>query len=614
MTTATNSNRKRLRNMDDVNRKSRMFDHKFATAGTTCTAYPKTVEYPSESLDITVSWSPTSNREEVSWSSSEGSTYYSNDDDNEISLRQQGSISRLKESFKLTKANGPKTGGHSHQSTNVVRTKKCAKKIINNNDNSDRMKTIVTTTAAATEAMKNRGKPSLKNIDVFTEIEIATSGEDLSTIYFLTTEDTEEVFCKSIVPFEVKTTNTEVLCGISAISISSIDESCMTVDCSKSDLAVRYHREIALNSTESGTECLTFMSLKSKTTHVSNNQKSCSSVNKNMMDFISVNCQESVSSLESMSTWDDLSLDSDVSARREHGADKFNLQQNWDNSHQEENTERQPSKDKSTAQDLKTAMSLRIDSKVHKIKKKIQQKQQSNLTKDQKIKELKMKIRNMQQESFMDNKKLSSRAANISKGNSSTEIDGSLSSSLSSRQIEDEENNEQEDELRHCNKDAITPLIKKFDSRESQHKKKSISTRRKIRRSQVIPKRQIHQMIPVVDRESISVMERDVKTNIDLEFDIEIGQPSTDGSTKYNVEDPIFSTTCRTENNISDRTKTLPDNSKTKADAGLDSLLLYLVRKRNEFDEKPKNEQIVISAMVALSFAFFILILVTIVQ
>ena len=575
--------------MDDVNKKSRMFD----------------LEYPSESLDITLSWSPISNREEVSWSSSEGSTYYSKDEDNEISLRQQHSIFQLKKCDKRTKANGPKIGSYSLQSTKNIRTKNFTKKFINNNDNSDRMKTIVTTkTTTTAAATKNRGKSSLKNVDVFPEIENATSGENLSTICFLTTEDTEEVFCKSSVPFEVKSSNAEVLCGISAISISSIDESCMKVDCSKSDLAVRYHRKVSRKPTESGTECLTFMRLKSKTTRVSNNRKSCSSsVDKNMMGFISLNCQETVSSLESMSTWDDLSLDSDVSAHRGHGADKLNLQQNWDSLHQEDNSERQPSKDRSTAQDLKTAMSLRIDSKVHKIKKKLQQKQQSDLTTDQKIKELKMKIRNMQQESFLDNKKLPRRLTNISNGNSSTEIDGSLSSSLSSKQIEEEGNIEQGDELRNCNKDTTTPLIKKFDFRESQHKNKSISTKCKIRRDQEIPKSQTHLMIPGVDREGISIVERDVKTNIDIEFDIE-----------SIVEDPTFSTTYRTENNISDRTKILPDNSKTKGAAVYDSLLLYLVQKRNEFDGKTRNEQVVISAMIALSFVFLILLIATIVQ
>ena len=87
--TSVLNNRRRVKTNKNTNTKRGMLDHKFDTIGKT--NYPKTVESPSESLDITLSLSPTSNsrEEEVSWSSSEGSTYYSEDEADDMDVPEQ---------------------------------------------------------------------------------------------------------------------------------------------------------------------------------------------------------------------------------------------------------------------------------------------------------------------------------------------------------------------------------------------------------------------------------------------------------------------------------------------------------------------------------------------
>ena len=141
-----------------------------------------------------------------------------------------------------------------------VRTQKITKRSVTDNNKIGNQKRHIATSVTAS---KNETKSLLKNVDIFSEIELATSSEDLSITHFLTTEDTAEVFCTRIVPYEIMAEN-ELSFVISAISASlSDDESCITADCSKSDIAIRhhhFHRERPLNSWESGTESPSIMS------------------------------------------------------------------------------------------------------------------------------------------------------------------------------------------------------------------------------------------------------------------------------------------------------------------------------------------------------------------
>ncbi|OEU14032.1 hypothetical protein FRACYDRAFT_242385 [Fragilariopsis cylindrus CCMP1102] len=479
MTSVLNS-RRRMRTYENTNTntntKRSMLDHKFDTIGTT--TYPKNVESPSESLDITLSLSPTSNsREEVSWSSSEGSTYYSEDEADEVSLRQRKRsnsrprpISRPKEN---DRSNNSKTGGSrtdnrrdpsrsTSQSLSLqltteggdVRTQKITKRSVTDNNKIGNQKRHIATSVTAS---KNETKSLLKNVDIFSEIELATSSEDLSITHFLTTEDTAEVFCTRIVPYEIMAGN-------------------------------------------------------------------------------------------------ELSF--------------------------------------------------------------LEQQQQSDLTRDERIKELKAKIKNMQQESFLD---VPNRSVDISKGNSSTEIDNTPSLSLPLRQINDEEKNvERNDVLSYCNTDTTMPLINICDPEQLQHINKAMLAKGKLHRSLEQRTSHIPLIIPIVDREEISVMECDVKSIVDIELDVETGQHLLGGSIENGAEVSFCPSTYREEKSkigtISDRTKILLDSGKIKTKAVYESLLLRFVQERKEFEKRPRNEQLVISAMAALSLIFVVLVLVMIVQ
>lgn len=131
-----------------------------------------------------------------------------------------------------------------------------------------------------------------------------------------------------------------------------------------------------------------------------------------------------------------------------------------------------------------------------------------------------------------------------------------------------------------------------------------------------LPSSYVPLMIPVVEREDISVMEFDVVTMDGAELDIEAGQLSMVRSI-----DRVGSSTSKRNraeqdktHSISDRTKIFLDHSKTKVLAVYDSLLPILERKRKEFQEKPRSEQIIISAIGSLSFLFIILLLILVAQ
>ena len=520
--------------------------HKFASsATTTCTGdilTSKNVLSPSpESFDVTLSLSPisTNNRENVSWSSSEGSTYYS-----PYSDRQ--SCAAISATSLIPNINTTKSESRTLMKPVVAKTQ------------TESSLAVALALAAAVD-MQSKPKKStkLKDVDVFTEIEIATSSEDLSTVRFLTTEETKEAFCTRIVPFEVKMSkNTDVICS------ESIQE------CAINDNNLIYA----------------------------------------IGDAISINSQETVSSLEeSVSTLDNISLESDGICENESykGADDHNIYSTTTEEFRYQNAKqksaiRERSQNSSSnsgskvLKPAKTAMSLRIDSKVQKIKIKLQQKEQSDLNMDQRIKELKEKIRSVQQEA--------------------TYLDDNLTSEGY------EENNEGDDEVRYCNTDTTSPLINKFDSHNmiAMVSKESRNTkiRQGSRQEKPATSNQVPLMIPVVvDKENIAVMEFNVLTNTsnDNECDVEYGQPSCQHSIEgcTQISDPAASSASyngKKRNTIDIIIK------QTKIAAANESTVPYLIQKRNELAAKPRDEKIVIVAMVALTFIFFILLIISIIQ
>ena len=524
--------------------------HKFASsATTTCTGdilTSKNVLSPSpESFDVTLSLSPisTNNRENVSWSSSEGSTYYS-----PYSDRQSCAA--------IIAASLIQTNENNNINTTKSESRTLMKPVVAKTQTESSLAVAMATAAAVDMKFKPKKSTKLKDVDVFTEIEIATSNEDLSTVRFLTTEETKEAFCTRIVPFEVKMSkNTDVICS------ESIQE------CAINDNNLIYA----------------------------------------IGDAISINSQETVSSLEeSVSTLDNISLESDGICANESykGADdhiiysttteEFRHQNAKQKSAIRERSQNSSNSGSKVLKPAKTAMSLRIDSKVKKIKIKLQQKEQSDLNMDQRIKELKEKIRSVQQEA--------------------TYLDDNLTSEGY------EENNEGDDEVRYCNTDTTSPLINKFDSHNmiAMVSKESRNTkiRQGSRQEKPATSNQVPLMIPVVvDKENISVMEFNVLTNTsnDNECDVEYGQPSCQHSIEgcTQISDPAASSASyngKKRNTIDIIFK------QTRIAAANESTVPYLIQKRNELAAKPRDEKIVIVAMVALTFIFFILLIISIMQ
>jgi len=127
---------------------------------------------------------------------------------------------------------------------------------------------------------------------------------------------------------------------------------------------------------------------------------------------------------------------------------------------------------------------------------------------------------------------------------------------------------------------------------------------------------QVPLMIPVVvDKENIAVMEFNVLTNTsnDNECDVEYGQPSCQHSIEgcTQISDPAASSASyngKKRNTIDIIIK------QTKIAAANESTVPYLIQKRNELAAKPRDEKIVIVAMVVLTFIFFILLIISIIQ
>lgn len=328
-----------------------------------------------DSLDITLSMSHTSNPEGLSWSSSDGSTYYSDED--EVSLKQR------KQTRPLGKVN-----------SNRRKRRNCAK---NFDGVYDVSKDLMMTSS------KDSKKSLLENVDSFPEIEVATNSEELSAVGFLTTEDTAKVFCTKNIPFEV-TTKKKLRKGISAISNSSMDDLDGMISCSGSDVAVRHHHDDNLKWTGSNTESGT---IRSHCERAISNQSSIPTIDQHSIDHVSVTYQEPVSPLESASTWDDLSLNSDGSRNED---DKIEATR------------------EETTQALEPLPTLHIQSKVDKIKQ-IEQ-ERYDLRIEERINQLKAKIKSIQ-----NGKKQLDSVGDVSKDYSSTEGESYLSfSSLPQRE------------------------------------------------------------------------------------------------------------------------------------------------------------------------------------
>mmetsp|Transcript_19572 Transcript_19572/g.42558 ORF Transcript_19572/g.42558 Transcript_19572/m.42558 type:complete len:560 (-) Transcript_19572:3569-5248(-) len=531
-----------------------------------------------ESLDVTLSMSPTSNREDISWSSSDGSTYYSETDEIPLKKRRHArQVSRPK--------------GHG----NAVAASSKSNKVKNSDKITDGKKEASQGTKDfERENTTIKRNSLLVNVDSFTGIDVATSNEELSAVGFLTTEDTAKVFCTSNIPFEVDTAE-KFSFEISAFSPSTDDsDSSVITSCSRSDGAVRHYQENTLYRTASKTSSAT---ITSQFIGINSSNNLIPPINEHSVDVISLSNQEPVSSLEYESSWDDLSLDSDNSR---------------DGDEKVKNSISQKTK-ASSAQSLKPVTPF-VDSKVSKIK----QMQRGKSETDERIKQLKAKIKNIQELKYC-----SSSVVNRSEDISSAQVESFLSLSSPSQRGFDNEMIEREGD---CDTDASTPLRKRHCTGESQQRNVSKSTKDEGQRissdynqeaDEALLSRCIPLMIPVLEREEISVMDFDDSATQDAVIDVEAGRPAH-GRLVGSVRSSTLSKRGKVEREkiypIYSRTKVLLTQTKTKVLAAYDYLSAVIKLQRMEFQEKPRNEQGIMIAIGVLSIIFLILLFVMMIQ
>jgi hypothetical protein len=165
----------------------------------------------------------------------------------------------------------------------------------------------------------------LEDVDVYDDIEVSSNKEDLSTVCFLSKEETAEVFTKQVVPLDIFLKNNNAsACGIymvdelSVIS-SSIKGSTSIDNGSDSSVKVVHGRtrnhlikddavQNVLDSDERVINAVLGISNHSakKNSQIDYIQLSMSSQAEDecLLETISISCQQTVSSLESSITWD----------------------------------------------------------------------------------------------------------------------------------------------------------------------------------------------------------------------------------------------------------------------------------------------------------------------
>lgn len=393
-----------------------------------------------ESLGVTISLSQTSHREEVSWSSSEGSTYYSDD---ELSLQQRRRASQQQED------NGVSASVRSNDlpTDNELTKDRLEENLSSKHSESSMAKKGPPIIASNHKKQLLVKKSLLKNVETFPAINIATDNEDVSAVGFLSIEDTAEVFCTNKIPFEV-TANKRLYVKISAMSSSSTVESSIDSSDSESDEESQKHQEVISKGAASDSG---YATARSETSDISSDETSVPTVDRHAVDVISVSYQDPVSSLECVSTWDDSSQDSDNSGDRSITDDKPRSQKNR----------------KIPIHARRKLTSLQIDSKANRIKH--MKRRKSEMITDERIKQLKAKIKSIQD------------LSNTTK--SSTEVESNLSSPLPSQRIKGKKIVEHEE-------DASEPLVQRYDARGSRQPEETC------RRS--LEEHDIPLMIPVV--------------------------------------------------------------------------------------------------------------------
>jgi len=545
--------------------------------------------------DRTHSMSHTSNRDDVSWSSSDGSTYYSED---EVSLKlreHKGPASCRKKKdnqlsadvkssdIKTETQSPPKYRQEKYPRNSNFRQRKGTRRPPSTSPKNEKI-----TRRPPSTSPKNERRSLLDNVESFPGINVATGSEDVSAIGFLSTEDTAGVFCTTGIPFEVTASKKlyEKVSGLSSSSSSdgssesSSDDSCDDSSDDSSNDSTYDSRDGSSDDSsddssyqESGTLESKFVKWTASTsdcttsrTHTSSNfggETSVPTIDQHSVDVVSPSYQDPVSSIECESSSDKSSIGSNATSDKKGAAYEKRLQ----------------STKKSSVHVRETVTSQQIDSKVNKIKE-IERKK-SELTTDERIKQLKAKIKSIQE---------SRSSTNIS--TSSTEVDSYVSNL---QRIKDNRTASHEDKTE-TTEPSVQQQINSLPPKDINRQSLQESV-------QCTDKSLVGTMIPVIEGEGedISILKFDVSARNVEDDDIETGRTGN----KKGIEQ---------RSSIASHTRGLLAHGKMKAIELYDYLLPIIQRNKKEFQRKPRYEQILIIAIVSLFFIFVILLFVMLSQ
>lgn len=559
---------------------------------------------------------PTSNREEVSWSSSDGSTYYSEGRPSVEELSSEDSTDYSEDEASLQQRRQTRREFEKKQQYNKV---SYASKSYDANDYYERSRERKERTndfrprrgQRELPLMKQNRKKNLRlrDVDSFSAIESATGSEDVSTVGFLTTADTAQVFCTAGIPFEI-TANKKLYEKVSAISsTSSCDSSSQSSysSDSESDDESRNYQDKDAKHSGSDTGRATIRSQKSAE---SSEYNSVPPADRHEVALVSVSHEEAVSSLECTSSLDESSLGSDTSAGssvekpRTRTRRKSPIRRKEVVAPRKSPVQRREvvTRKKSPARKREAVTTYHVDSKASRMKE-IQRKK-SDLKTDEKIRQLKEKIR---------------RISDLSNTNitlTSSEVESHLSPHMQSQRIQVKKIDEYEEEGDDDNVETGEPLVvmSRFEARAAQQRNKPISKHNDYRRSFEADKSLVGTVIhPIEEKEEISILRFDTSARPLPEGDIEEGHLRVSVSKSQKKRTSLKSIN-EFRNSMSEHTKIVMTGIQYRAIAAYDHVLPIIARKRAEFLRKPRYEQILIIAIGSLFSLFLVLLFVMIAQ
>lgn len=544
---------------------------------------------------------PTSNREEVSWSSSDGSTYYSEGRPSVEELSSEESTDYSEDEASLRQRRQTRREFEKKQQDNKV---SYASKSYDANDYYERSRERKERTNDFRPRRGQRELPlmkqtrkknlSLRDVDSFSAIESATGSEDVSTVGFLTTADTAQVFCTAGIPFEI-TANKKLYEKVSAISsTSSCDSSSQSSysSDSESDDESRNYQDKDVKHSGSDTGRATIRSQKSAE---SSEYNSVPPADRHEVALVSVSHEEAVSSLECTSSLDESSLGSDTSAcssvekPRTRTRRKSPIRRKEVVAPRNSPLQRREvvTGKKSPARKREAVTTYHVDSKASRMKE-IQRKK-SDLKTDEKIRQLKEKIR---------------RISDLSNTNitlTSSEVESHLSPHMQSQRIQVKKIDEYEEEGDDHNVETGEPLV--VMSRHNDY-------RRSFEADKSLVGTVIH---PIEEKEEISILRFDTSARPLAEADIEEGRLRVSVSLSQKKRTSLKSIN-ELRNSMSEHTKIVMTGIQYRAIAAYDRVLPIIARKRAEFLRKPRYEQILIIAIGSLFSLFLVLLFVMIAQ